>query len=380
MSLRVAIVAPYDLSVAGGVNTQIRGQARALRALGHSVDIFGPASGPLADGEHTLGRAVLISLGGTESGLGVDPRGFAAVGRLARGPFDVIHVHEPLTPLVPWLVVGAARAPLVGTFHVHRESGHRLYAIWKSALGPLVRRLRARIAVSDAAMRTVSTHFPGDYEIVPNGIDVDDFRRSRPRPPALHGGTRAVLCVGRLEPRKGVDTLIRAMAVVREKAPDVLLVIVGDGSERAALASLAGDSDKVHFAGQVSDADLAAYVQAADIVCSPALGGESFGIVLLEAMACAKPIVASHIEGYEALVGSTGCARLVPPGDAGALARALSALLTSADERRQLGQAGAAAARAYDWTVVGRRLDDIYRRVDGDARNDGDQTRLRSIK
>jgi len=380
MSLRVAIVAPYDLSIPGGVNTQIRGQARALRALGHSVEVFGPASGPLADGEHPLGRALLISLGGTESGLGVDPRGFAAVGRLARGPFDVIHVHEPLTPLVPWLVVGAARAPLVGTFHVHRESGHRLYAIWRGALGPLVRRLRARIAVSAAAKRTVSTHFPGDYEIVPNGIDVDDFRRPRPRPQALSGRRRVVLYVGRLEPRKGVDTLIRAMALVRETAPDVLLVIVGAGSERTALGALAGDTGTVQFAGQVSDADLAAYLQAADVVCSPALGGESFGIVLLEAMACAKPIVASRIEGYEALVGSTGCARLVPPGDAGALARALSALLLSADERRQLGQAGAAAAGAYDWTVIGRRLDDIYRRVDGAARNDGDHTRLRSIK
>jgi len=380
MSLRVAVVAPYDLSVPGGVNTQIRGQARALRALGHSVEVFGPASGPLPDGEHTLGRAVLIALGGTESGLGVDPRGFAAVGRLARGPFDVIHVHEPLTPLVPWLVVGAARAPLVGTFHVHRESGHRLYAIWKSVLGPLVRRLRVRIAVSDAAKRTVSTHFPGDYEIVPNGIDVDDFRRPRPRPQVLSAGQPTVLSVGRLEPRKGVDTLIRAMALVRETAPDVLLVIVGDGSERAALGALAGDSPAVQFAGQVPDADLAAYVQAADVVCSPALGGESFGIVLLEAMACAKPIVASRIEGYEGLVGSTGCARLVPPGDAGALARAVSALLMSADERRQLGLAGAAAARAYDWTAIGRRLDEIYRRVDGDASNDGNHTRLRSIK
>jgi phosphatidylinositol alpha-mannosyltransferase len=234
--------------------------------------------------------------------------------------------------------------------------------------------------VSDAAKRTVSTHFPGDYEIVPNGIDVDDFRRPRPRPQVLSAGRRTVLCVGRLEPRKGVNTLIRAMALVRETAPDVLLVIVGDGSERAALGALAGDTPTVQFAGQVSDADLAAYVQAADVVCSPALGGESFGIVLLEAMACGKPIVASRIEGYEALIGSTGCARLVPPGDAAALARALSALLMSADERRQLGEAAATAARAYDWTVIGRRLDDIYRRVDGDARNDGDQTRLRSIK
>jgi phosphatidylinositol alpha-mannosyltransferase len=380
MSLRIAIVAPYDLSVPGGVNTQIRGQARALRHLGHTVDVFGPASGTLTDGEHSLGRAVAITLGGTESGLGIDPRAVAAVGRLARRPFDVVHVHEPLTPLVPWLVVAGARAPLVGTFHVHRESGHGLYALWRGALRPLIRRLRARIAVSDSARRTVSTHFPGDYEIVPNGIDVDDFRRARPRPRALASGRRVVLCVGRLEPRKGVDGLIRAMALVRTAVPDVLLVIAGDGPERAALAALAGDNGDVQFAGRVTDVELPSYVQAADIVCSPALGGESFGIVLLEAMACAKPIVASRIEGYEALVGPAGCARLVTPGDAGALAAALTELLKSPDEAQRLGQAGAAAAREYDWTVIGRRLDAIYRRVDDDARNDGDQTRFRSIK
>ena len=380
MSLRVAIVAPYDLSLPGGVNTQIRGQARALRGLGHTVDVFGPASGALTDGEHPLGRAVLISLGGTDSGLGLDPRAVAAVGRLTRGPFDVIHVHEPLTPLVPWLVLTTARAPLVGTFHVHRESGHRLYGLWKSALGPLVRRLRTRIAVSDAARRTVATHFPGDYEIVPNGIDVDGFQRARPRPRNLAGGRRVVLSVGRLEPRKGVDTLIRAMTLVQEAVPDALLVIVGDGSERAALEALAGDNDNVLFVGHVTDAELPAYVQAADVVCSAALGGESFGIVLLEAMACGKPIVASRIEGYEALVGSKGCACLVTPGDADALAAALTAVLKSPEEAQRLGQAGVAAAREYDWTVIGRRLDAIYRRVDGDARNDGDQTRFRSIK
>src|SRR5207244_719896 len=145
-------------------------------------------------------------------------------------------------------------------------------------------------------------------------IDVDGFRRACPRPRNLAGGRRAVLCVGRLEPRKGVDTLIRAMALVQKAVPDALLVIVGDGSERAALGALAGDNDNVLFVGHVTDAELSAYVQAADVVCSAALGGESFGIVLLEAMACGKPIVASRIEGYEALVGSKGCARLVTPG------------------------------------------------------------------
>jgi phosphatidylinositol alpha-mannosyltransferase len=380
MKLRVAIVAPYDLSVHGGVNTQIRGQAKALRQLGHQVDVFGPASAPLAGGEHALGRAVSITIGGTESGLGVDPRAFAAVTRMAHGSFDIIHVHEPLTPLVPWLAVAAARRPLVGTFHVHREAGHRLYARWKVVLEPMMRRLRARIAVSAAAQRTVGDHFAGDYEIVPNGIDVEAYRRPQPRPPDLDAERRVVLYIGRLEPRKGVDHLIRAIASVQRSAPDVLLMIVGDGPDRPSLTALAAGNAAVHFAGRVADAELSAYLQAADVVCSPAIGDESFGIVLLEAMACGKPIVASRIEGYEALVGATGCARLVSPGDADALARELIAVLASPELQRELGQAGAAAAYDYDWTAIARRLDAIYRRVLGDARNDGDHTRLRSIR
>jgi phosphatidylinositol alpha-mannosyltransferase len=380
MTLRIAIVAPYDLSAPGGVNSQIRGQARALRQLGHAVDVFGPASAPLADGEHALGRAFSITMGGTESGLGVDPRAFAAATRMARGPFDIIHVHEPLTPLVPWLAIAAARAPLVGTFHVHREAGHRLYARWKDILTPIVRRLRARIAVSPAARRTVAAHFPGDYEIVPNGIDVEAYRTPRPRPPQLVSNRRIVLYVGRLEPRKGVDHLIRAMAQVRTGIPDVTLVIVGDGPERASLTALAAGNTSVHFAGRVADDDLVAYLQSADVVCSPALGGESFGIVLLEAMACGKPIVASRIEGYEALVGDAGCARLVPPGDAEALASELTTLLVSPEEGRRLGVAGGAAALEYDWQAIARRLDAVYRRVLGSARNEGDHTRLRSIR
>ena len=380
MNLKVAIVAPYDLSVHGGVNTQIRGQAKALRRLGHEVDVFGPASSPLADGEHALGRAVAIMIGGTESGLGVDPRAFAAVTRMAHGSFDVIHVHEPLTPLVPWLAIAAARRPLVGTFHVHRDAGHRLYARWKSVLEPMMRRLRARIAVSDAAQRTVAQHFAGDYEIVPNGIDVATYRRPRPRPPELGADRRVVLYVGRLEPRKGVDHLIRAIASVQRTAPDVQLTIVGDGPDRLGLMSLAAANAAIHFAGRVPDDQLCAYLQAADVVCSPAIGDESFGLVLLEAMACGKPIVASRIDGYQGLVGATGCARLVTPGDADALARELTTVLASPALQHELGQAGAAAASDYDWKAIALRLDAIYRRVLGDARNDGDHTRLRSTR
>jgi phosphatidyl-myo-inositol alpha-mannosyltransferase len=362
--MKVALVAPYDLSVPGGVNSQIRGQARALARLGHDAQIFGPASGPVAEGEHALGTTISVTLGGTESGLGVDPRAFTAVERLLDDGFDVIHVHEPLTPLVPWIVLGRARVPVVGTFHVHREEGHRLYAMSGWMLRPLFDKLRARMAVSELAKRTVAEHFPADYDLVPNGVDVDALRAPRPRPESIPAERPIVLYVGRLEARKGVDVLVRAMARVRASVADALLVVAGDGSDRASLEALALETNApVTFAGRVADENLAAYVQAAEIVCSPALGGESFGIVLLEGMAAGKPIVASRIAGYEALVGAARCARLVPPKDDAALAAEIVTLLRSPGLRRQLGDAGAAAARRYDWSTIGPALEQIYRRV-----------------
>jgi phosphatidylinositol alpha-mannosyltransferase len=362
--MRVALVAPYDLSVAGGVNNQIRAQACALRRLGHDVRIFGPASGAVGDGEVALGRTIKVTLGGTVSGLGVDPRAWSAVQRLLRDPFDVVHVHEPFTPLVPWLVTLGSRAPLVGTFHVHREEGHRLYGATSWMLRPLARRLRARIAVSDAARRTVEPHFPGRYDIVPNGIDVRRFQVARPRPLFMPEDRRWVLYVGRLEPRKGVDVLVYAMNRVQKRAPEAALLVVGNGPERQRLEGLARATGiSVVFAGAVPDDELAACLQAADLVCSPALGGESFGIVLLEAMASGKPIVASRIEGYAELIGEADCARLVPPGEDGPLAAELLALLSNEALRRRLGACGAEDVRQYDWDAIAGRLVEIYRRV-----------------
>jgi phosphatidylinositol alpha-mannosyltransferase len=362
--VRIAIVAPYDLSAPGGINNQIRCQARALRGRGHKVAIFGSASGRLEAGEQSLGRTFGVTFGGTESGLGLDPRALPAVGRLVRQRFDIVHVHEPFVPIAPWIVLLRSRTPVIGTFHVHREQGHGFYGSWAWALRPLARRLRARIAVSDAARRTVAVHFPGHYEIVPNGIESERFRAPRPRPEAFTRDRRHVLYVGRLEPRKGVEYLIRAMAVVEGRMGGASLVIVGDGPSRGALTALARDAGTaVHFAGRVDDEALPAYFQAADLVCAPALGGESFGIVLLEAMACGAPVVASRIEGFEALVGSTGAARLVAPGNAEALAAEIRSLLSADEERRELASQGATFARAFDWQALAPRLEAIYRRI-----------------
>ena len=363
--LNVGLFAPYDLSSPGGVNTQIRAQARALRARGHIVTIHGPASAPLADGEVALGGSSRVTLGGTESGLGLNPFNARRVAEVFRdSTFDVVHVHEPLTPIVPWFVLRQARAPIVGTFHVHRERGHRLYEAGRPFLRTLMRRVAYRIAVSESARRTVAEHFPGPYHIVPNGIDVDGFAAPRPRPPAFAPGVRHVLYVGRLEPRKGLEFLIRAMPRVAERAPATRLLIVGDGPDRGKLESLArAVRCDVRFDGRVGDDDLPAYFQACDVVCSPATGGESFGIVLLEAMAAGRAVVASDIHGYKKVVQRNVTGLLVEPKDPDALCGALAQLIDDPALRDRLGATGARRAVDFDWEHVARQLVGVYEEV-----------------
>jgi phosphatidylinositol alpha-mannosyltransferase len=244
---------------------------------------------------------------------------------------------------------------------VHREQGHRLYAAGRPFLRRLMRHVTYRIAVSEPARRTVAEHFPGSYRIVPNGIDVDGFAAPRERPSAFALGVPHVLYVGRLEPRKGLEHLIRAMPRVSDRAPSARLVVVGDGPERARLESLARTlGADVRFAGRVGDDELPAYVQACDVLCSPATGGESFGIVLLEAMACRTPVVASRIDGYARLMGEDDCALLVAPEDADALAAALGDLLSDEAARRRIGARAYARARQFDWPAIAGELESIY--------------------
>lgn len=364
--LRIGICAPYDLARAGGVNSHIRAQAHALGRLGHSVCVFGAASAPLDNGERSVGGCISLVVHGTETGVGVDPRAWRRVGRLLdRERLDLLHVHEPLMPFVPWCAVWRARVPIVATFHTHREDGHRFYPISRPVLAPLMRRVTARIAVSNAARRTVARYFPGHYEVVPNGIDASRFHVAASRPAEMRDERASVLFVGRLEPRKGVEHLIDALAIVQRQIPDVRLTIVGDGPNRGTLSARARHAGiDARFVGWIDDDRLAGYYRAADIVCSPAVGGESFGIVLLEAMAAGRPVVATEIDGYVELVGGdANGARLVPPADAAALARELVALLADAPLRARLGVTGARFAARFDWDVVARRLESIYRDV-----------------
>ena len=358
--MNIGICAPYDLSRDGGVNSHVRAQARALRDLGHSVSVFGAASRPLGGHEIGVSGCVTLVVGGTETALGLDPRAWFRTGRLiARAGFDLLHVHEPLMPLVPWCAVLRSTVPLVGTFHAFREQGHRLYPRAKPLLAPIMRRLAARVVVSESARQTIAATFAGDYVVVPNGIDRQRFSAAAARPDALTPGELHVLYVGRLEPRKGVEHLVDAMQRVRARGIRARLVVAGDGPGRDALAlRVRGAGVDARFVGRVSDQELPAYYQHADVVCSPAVGGESFGLVLVEAMAAGRPVVATSIDGYRDLAGEV--ARLVPPADPDALAGALAQLLCDGDLRRDLGARGRSFASAYDWPVVARRLEAIY--------------------
>ena len=333
-----------------------------MAALGHAVRVFGPASKPLGNGETALARSQTVTFGGTASAATFDPRVFTAVRAVfAAESFDVVHVHEPLMPLLPWAAVWAATAPIVATFHVHRESGHRWYPLARPLLHTIIARVDARIAVSNAARETVAAVFPGHYEVIPNGIERARFRAPQPRPPEFPAAP-VVLCVGRLEPRKGVDVLIDAMARLQATAAGATLMVVGDGRNYDALADRARRCNvQARFIRDVADDRLPAFYQHADVVCAPATGGESFGIVLIEALAAGAPVVASRIDGYVATVGESRCVPWAIAGDAADLARQLLAQM--ALPKAPIAAAAASIAAGYDWCLVAQRLVDVYRRV-----------------
>lgn len=363
--LRVGICASYDLGRAGGVNTHVRAQAAALRRLGHDVCVFGATSAPLASDEVSLGGCMSLVIGDTETAFGIDPRSWWTSKRLLRERrFDVLHMHEPLMPLPSWFVLLQASVPVVATFHTYREQGHKWYPQYRWIFDPLMKRIGVRLAVSEAAKRTVAAHFPGEYEVIPNAIDVERFTAPAPAPAAMSSGRRSVLYVGRLEPRKGIDRLLRAMAIVRQRVPCTQLVVVGDGPDRAALESVARDVDvEVCFAGRVSDDDLPGFYQAADVVCSPALGDESFGIVLLEAMAAGAPVVASDLPAFHQVLDGGRLGELFEPGNSAELAARVLRLLRRPDNRERLRSAGLVAVPQYDWSVLLPELLSVYELV-----------------
>lgn len=364
--LRVNLVTPYDLSVSGGVNSHVLGLGQELQRRGASVTVLGPATEPARLPE-TLrivpcGPAVPIPVAGSVARLAIDPRvGLAMRGTLAAHPCDVLHIHEPFVPMTSFGALLFSRAVNVATFHLTRERPHLLYLFAQPVVRPLARKLHARIAVSPAALRTVARFLPGEYDLVPNGVAYERFDRGPRTGPR---GAR-VLFLGRLEPRKGVLVALRAFAQVVRAIPHAELLVAGDGPLRAEAERLVNELglERVRFLGAVGEPSLTEIYHDADVFCAPATGNESFGIVLLEAMAAGTPVVASANPGYRLVVEDGRSGLLVRPGDVDGLAAALLRVLRQPALWQALSEGGQARARCFAWSRVVDDLIRVYERA-----------------
>ncbi len=370
--MKIALVTPYDYPYPGGVTEHISALDEQFRARGHDTRIIA-ASSTDEDvlGDHVIkvsGAVSPVSFSGSKARITLSPRVYQRVKAiLKQEKFDVVHVHEPGVPVLSLAVLRHSHALNVGTFHAYRESN----AIYEYA-GPLVKRifsrLDGRIFVSDAVREYITHYFPGDYIVIPNGIDVARFARPDIEPiERFNDGRPSILFVGRMDKRKGFRHLIRAYPYIKQAVPAARLIVVGAFADKdkapfvryARTHHLRG----IHFVGYASPQDLPRYYRTATVFCAPNTGFESFGIVLLEAMAAGLPIVASDIAGFRSVVEDCADGFLVPPENAHALANALIQLLNSPKLRTNMTACGKAKAAQYDWSIIAQRVLDYYQNL-----------------
>lgn len=384
--MKIVLVSPYDWHTPGGVNNHVSHLAEELRSRGHEVHIIAPASRKVDDPlVHIIGRPIPVAASGSVVRIPLNPRLGKRVNELlTREQFDVVHVHEPLMPVLPIQVLRNSRAANprvvnVGTFHARKDGGNRLYAYGQRLLKRWFREIDGKIAVSPPAAQYVSRYFPGFYNVISNGIDVEHWADHRHEPIAAFGGTTNILYAGRAEKRKGLGTLLRAFGVVNARIPDTRLIVVGpDSRARRRYEAMVQRSGQrgVIFVPEQPYEKLPRYHRTAEVFCSPALGNESQGYVLLEAMAAGIPVVASNIDGYASVITHGVDGLLVRPKDTMALADALTKLVRDAALREQLAARGRLRVDEYSWLRVGQQVESYYERL-LNQRDSMDATRRR---
>ncbi|MFA1544087.1 glycosyltransferase family 4 protein [Actinomadura monticuli] len=377
--MRIGIVCPYTWNVPGGVQQHIGDLAEALLGLGHDVSVITPADDD-AELPHyvvSAGRAVPVPYNGSVARLAF---GFLSAGRVRRwireGGFDVLHVHEPAAPSLGLLACWAADGPIVGTFHASYEKS-RVVSVTAPILQSALEKITGRIAVSEAARTTLVEHLGGDAVLIPNGVATERYAMAEPLPgwhgrtgtPPADGGALGFL--GRMdEPRKGLPVLLRAFEILGRRRPGLRLLLAGPGDADDVLARVSPElRGRVAVLGLVSEEDKVRAYHSVDVFVAPNLGGESFGIVLAEAMSAGAPILASDIEAFDRVLLGGRAGALFPAGDHEALAAAAGELLDDPARRKQLSAEARAAVRAYDWSAVARDVLRVYETVtDGGAR------------
>jgi phosphatidyl-myo-inositol alpha-mannosyltransferase len=373
--VKIAQVTPYDFAHPGGVAEHIQHLKAELNCLGHEVVIIAPRSekGGLEVGQdfYGVGRTVAIPGNKSRVRLTFDITLYNAVKEVLRQEqFDVIHLHEPLTPVLPYMVLLNSKAANIATFHAYRFS-NPWYTAFKPYMSFVLGRLDGRIAVSEAAREFVSQYFEGPYEIIPNGIDVKRFSDGvEPFPWALDDTPR-ILFVGRFnESRKGFKFLLKAMPLIQQQFPKARLMVVGPGDTSRVSGTIERNWIRgVEFIGQASKEDLPRYYASATIVCAPSIERESFGLVLLEAMASGKPTVATRIPGYAGVMTHDQDGLMVAPEDSQALALAIVRLLADRDLQQRLAHNGLETAASYAWPKVAKQVLSMYEQAVSDSRN-----------
>ena len=369
-SLRVGIVCPYSFDVPGGVQFHIRDLAEALMAQGHSVSVLAPADEdtPIPDYITSAGKAIPVKYNGAVARMTFGPRTAARVRRwLKEGQFDVLHLHEPVTPSLSMLAMWIARGPIVATFHTALLRSRALQAAY-----PLVRqsleKISARIAVSEDARRTLIEHMGGDAVVIPNGVYVDAFAEATPQD-RWTGTPQAptIAFLGRLdEPRKGLPVLTAAIPEIVRQVPGARFLVAGRGDEGRAQAIEALGPElarSVEFLGSISDEEKAQLLSSVDLYIAPQTGGESFGIVLVEAMSAGACVVASDLGAFQRVLDDGRAGYVFRAGDSADLARVVCQALADPDERARLTALASTAVRQYDWSTVTAQVLTVYEMV-----------------
>jgi len=351
--MRVGLVCPYSLSLPGGVQAQTLGLARVLRGLGHEARVLAPCDGPPPEVFVTpLGNSIPTAANGSMAPVAPDPAASLRLIRALRDEqFDVVHIHEPLAPGPALTAVVMHAAPTVGTFHAAGDSAS--YKWLNRPLNRLANRIDARCAVSDDARVLAERYLGGSYEVLFNGVEVDRWRLADPVKP--DGPT--IFFGGRHEPRKGLEVLLEAMALL---PPEVRCWVAGTGPDTARLRARYAGDPRIEWLGRVSDDEKMARMRGAAVFCAPSLGGESFGVVLIEAMAARTPIVASDLPGYRNVARPGRDAVLVPPDDSEALATGLRAVLSDDAAAEQLRRSGAGRADRFSMDRLAQRYLELY--------------------
>ncbi|AQA15070.1 glycosyltransferase family 4 protein [Streptomyces samsunensis] len=367
--MRIGIVCPYSWDVPGGVQFHIRDLADHLIRRGHQVSVLAPADDetPLPPYVVSAGRAVPVPYNGSVARLNF---GFLSAARVRRwlhdGAFDVIHIHEPTSPSLGLLSCWAAQGPIVATFHTSNPRSRAMIAAYP-ILQPALEKISARIAVSEYARRTLVEHLGGDAVVIPNGVDVGFFADAEPKE-EWRGETLGFM--GRIdEPRKGLPVLMRALPKIFEARPGARLLVAGRGDEKEAVADLPAPlRERVEFLGMVSDEDKARLLRSVDVYVAPNTGGESFGIILVEAMSAGAAVLASDLDAFAQVLDGGAAGELFANEDADALAAAAVRLLGDEKRLAELRERGSRHVRRFDWSTVGADILAVYETVtDGAA-------------